>query len=48
VLFEWPGEDEDIFRVGETEVESPQKVVLEALECLGGVAQAEEYEVQLE
>jgi hypothetical protein len=37
VLFEWLREDQDIVQVGETEVESPQYVVHEALERLGGV-----------
>jgi hypothetical protein len=48
VLLEGPGKDEDVLQVGETEVESPQNVVHEALERLGGAAQAEGHEVELE
>jgi hypothetical protein len=39
VLLEWPGEDEDV-QVTETEIESPQNFVHEALKCLGSVAEA--------
>jgi hypothetical protein len=38
----------DIIYVGEAEVESPQNVVHEALKRLGGVAQYEGYEGELE
>jgi hypothetical protein len=48
VLVDWPGENEDIVRAGETEVESLQNVVHEALKCLNGVAQAEGHEGELE
>jgi hypothetical protein len=48
VFLEWPGKDEDIVQVGETEVEPPQNVVNKALECLGGVEQAEGHEGELE
>jgi hypothetical protein len=48
VLFEWPGKDKDVVRVGETEIESPQNVAHEALKCLGGVEQAEGHEGELE
>jgi hypothetical protein len=41
VFLRGPGEDEDIIQVGEAEVESSYDVVHEALESLGGVAQAE-------
>jgi hypothetical protein len=46
VLLKRPGEDENI-QVGGTEVESSQNVH-EALERLGGVAQAEGHERELE
>jgi hypothetical protein len=42
------GENEDIILVGEAEVDSLQNVVHGALKRLGGVAQAEEHEVELE
>jgi hypothetical protein len=35
-------------QVREAEVESPQNIVHEALECLGGVSQAEGHEGKLE
>jgi hypothetical protein len=41
-------EDEDIIQVGEAEVESSLNVVHESLERLGGVAQAEGHERELE
>jgi hypothetical protein len=47
VLHERPGEKEDV-QVGETEVESPQNVVHETLERLGGVVQGERHEGELE
>jgi hypothetical protein len=47
VLRERPGEDEDV-QVGEVEVESSQNVVHEALTHLGGVAQAEGHEGEIE
>jgi hypothetical protein len=47
VFLERPREDEDV-QVGETEIETPQNVVHEALERLGGFAQTEEHEGELE
>jgi hypothetical protein len=47
-MLECPGENEDVTQVGETEIESPQNIVHEALDHLGGVAQAEGYEGKLE
>jgi hypothetical protein len=44
---EWSGEDKVDVQVGETEVESPQNVH-KTLEILGGVAQAERDEGELE
>jgi hypothetical protein len=41
-------ENEDIIQIGETEVHSPQNVVHEAQNRLGGVAKAEEHEGELE
>jgi hypothetical protein len=46
MLFERPGEND--VQVGETEVESPQNVVHEPLERLGGVAQSDGREGELE
>jgi hypothetical protein len=48
VLLERPGEDEDVVQVGEAEVESSQNVVHKALKHMGGVAQAEGHEGELE
>jgi hypothetical protein len=48
VVLERMGENEDIIYVGEAEVESPQKFVHEALKRLGGVAQAEGHEGELQ
>jgi hypothetical protein len=48
VLFECPGEVENVVKVGETDVESLQNVVHEGLECLGGDEQAGEHERELE
>jgi hypothetical protein len=47
VLLERPGEGEDV-QIGKTEVESPQNVVHEVLECLGGIVQGERREEELE
>jgi hypothetical protein len=44
VLFGRPGEDEDVVQIYETEIESPQNVVHEALQRLGGDEQAERHE----
>jgi hypothetical protein len=48
VLLEWPGENQNVVQVGEAEVEYPQNVAHEALERLGGVAEAEGHEEELE
>jgi hypothetical protein len=48
VLLERPGEDEDVIQVCEAEVESSQNVFHKALKHLGGVAQAEGHEGELE
>jgi hypothetical protein len=48
VLLEGPGEDEDVIQVCKAEVESPQHLVHEALERLGGVTQAEGHVRELE
>jgi hypothetical protein len=48
VLLERTGENEYVVQVDEAEVESSQNVVHEALRCLGGVAQAEGHEGELE
>jgi hypothetical protein len=48
VFLEWPGEDKNDVQVGESEVESLRNVVHEALEGLGGVAQAEGQKRELE
>ena len=42
------GVHENIVKVRKAEVEVPQDVVHEALECLGGVAEAKRHERKLE
>jgi hypothetical protein len=37
VFFEWPEEDKDVVQVDETEIESQQNIVHEALKRLGGI-----------
>jgi hypothetical protein len=42
------GKDKDVVHVDETEDESPQNAVHEALERLGGFTQAEEHDGEFE
>jgi hypothetical protein len=44
VLLGGSGENEDVVQVGEAEVESPQHLVHESVECLGGVMKVEGHE----
>jgi hypothetical protein len=47
VLFERPGENEDIIQVGEVGVKFPQNHIHVALKRLGGIAQVEGHEREL-
>jgi hypothetical protein len=44
----WLGGDEDVIQAGEIEVKSPKNALHEAVECLGGTAQAKGHEGELE